>query len=96
MTDTRFDTAADFCDWLRSTLIPDYRESGMDSSAETMEEAIHWIENKTAPAPTIGHRSDSTARPDPAGMFCGTCGTDSWVKHPYICPGCNRAIPAAA
>ncbi len=42
-----------------------------------------------------GHRADSTGRRDPAGGFCGSCGTDAFTLSAYTCLGCGRAIPAS-
>lgn len=39
-----FETAQDYINYLRNTLIPDLRDSGFDATADDFEEAIYWIE----------------------------------------------------
>lgn len=41
-----FDSATEFVEYLRDTLIPDLLESGRRSTAKDFEEAIHWITKK--------------------------------------------------
>ena len=41
-----FDSADEFVEYLRETLIPDLLESGRRSTAKDFEEAIHWITKK--------------------------------------------------
>jgi hypothetical protein len=35
---------AEFVDYLKDTLIPDLRDSGMEATAEDFEEGLYWLE----------------------------------------------------